>query len=337
MTIEQPLRTMVRKLRTRTAITAEGEAAILALRYVLRTYEPPAYLIREGTTLLTHCSFIVRGFAYRQKLTFEGARQIVAVQIPGDFLDLQHLFLNYADHNIQALTQITTIDIERSMLQELALRHPDVGRALWIDALVDASIAREWITNVGRRDARGRIAHLLCEFAIRMRAAGLSDGLSCELPMTQEQIGDAVGLTNVHVNRVMKSLVAEGVVQRDKRTVSFTDWIESAPSAISVHCICISIRRCRRRPASARPARFPRLLGPRYPEHALHRHPPCENGPAPRRCPHRRSPSDAHPGLFFDSIRDPCSDPSSTPRRAPRAGSNSAPPRPALSLRLSGS
>lgn len=224
MTKENPLRIMVRKLRTRSAIGAAGETAILALPYVHRSYDPPAYLVREGTTLVSHCSFIVEGYAFRQKLTVEGARQIVSIHIPGDFLDLQHLFLNRADHNVQALTSISTIDIERTALQELILNYPEIGRALWIDALIDASIYREWITNVGQRDARSRIAHLLCEFAVRMHAAGLSDGTTCELPMTQEQIGDAVGLTNVHVNRVMKSLIADGTLRRDKRNVSFDNW-----------------------------------------------------------------------------------------------------------------
>ena len=224
MDTENPLRIMVRKLRTRSAINAEGEAAILALPYARRHYEPPGYLVREGATLVSHCSFVIEGFAYRQKLTIEGSRQIVSVHIPGDFLDLQHLFLNRADHNVQALTQMATIDIERTALQDLILCHPDVGRALWIDALIDASIYREWITNVGQRDARSRIAHLLCEFAVRMQAAGLSNGKGCELPMTQAQIGDAVGLTNVHVNRVIRSLIADGTVRRDKRNVTFDDW-----------------------------------------------------------------------------------------------------------------
>lgn len=94
---------------------------------------------------------------------------------------------------------------------------------MWIDALVDASIYREWVVNIGRRDAKARIAHLLCEFAARQKAAGLGDGTICHLPMTQEQLGDAVGLTPVHVNRTLKALVEDGVIQRSKRDISFAD------------------------------------------------------------------------------------------------------------------
>ena len=125
---------------------------------------------------------------------------------------------------MQALTRLQTIDIDRSALQALAIKRPQLGMALWIDALVDGSIFREWVTNVGRRDGRTRIAHLLCEFAVRLKSVGLGDGRSCELPMTQEQIGDATGMTGVHVNRVLKELSAEDVIKRNKKYISFADW-----------------------------------------------------------------------------------------------------------------
>lgn len=222
--VQASLSLLVNKLRTRTALSPAAEAAILDLPFTRRIYDSPAYIVRDGSTDLGQCGLIVSGFAFRQKLTVEGARQIVSVHMRGDLLDLQHLFLKYADHNIQALTRLEILNIERAALQDLILRHPSVGTAMWIDLLVDASIYRTWITNVGRRDARTRVAHLLCEFAVRLKAAGLGDGGSCSLPMTQEQIGDAVGLTSVHVNRTLKALERDGVIQRSKRDISFTDW-----------------------------------------------------------------------------------------------------------------
>jgi CRP-like cAMP-binding protein len=170
-----------------------------------------------------HCSFIHSGFSVRHKLTGDGHRQIVGMNLPGDFVDLQHLFLSHADHNVQVLTRVEAVDIDRDELQALALSRPLIARALWIDTLVEASIYREWILNIGRRDARQRIAHLLCEFAIRINLAGF-DGEGYDLPMTQEQLGDAVGLTSVHVNRTLRALAADGIVQRDKRHVAFEDW-----------------------------------------------------------------------------------------------------------------
>jgi CRP-like cAMP-binding protein len=220
---ERVLSKMVRKLETRVHLDANDRAAILALPHVLRTYEAPAYVLREGEPPRKHCSFIVSGLAFRQKLAATGARQIVSIHLAGDFLDLQHLFLNRADHSVQALSRLETAEIERSALQDLILQHPAIGRAMWVDALVDASIFREWVLNVGRRDARTRVAHLLCEVSLRMEVAGLADGQGYELPMTQEQLGDAVGLTSVHVNRTLKALAEEGLIRRDRRYVQFND------------------------------------------------------------------------------------------------------------------
>jgi CRP-like cAMP-binding protein len=90
--------------------------------------------------------------------------------------------------------------------------------------LIDASIFREWVVNVGRRDSRARVAHLLCEFSLRLEAAGLARNHRYELPMTQEQLADAVGLTAVHVNRVLKQLGEDGLITRDRRTITIEDW-----------------------------------------------------------------------------------------------------------------
>ncbi|MDB5710591.1 MAG: Crp/Fnr family transcriptional regulator [Sphingomonas bacterium] len=221
---DNSLMPMVRKLETRVKLSPDDREAILRLPHSTRIYEAPAYVVREGATSIRHCSLISSGFAFRQKLTADGARQIVSVHIPGDFLDLQHLFLNQADHNVQALTRLHTVEIERHALQDIVLRYPTIGHAMWLDALIDASIYREWVLNVGQRSARQRIAHLLCEFAVRMEAAGFRDKDGYQLPMTQEQIGDAVGMTNVHVNRMLKSLVEEGIIRRDKRSVKIAEW-----------------------------------------------------------------------------------------------------------------
>jgi CRP-like cAMP-binding protein len=215
---------MIHKLSGRSALNDEDKEAILALPYVLRSHHASTYIVREGEPPPKHCPFIRSGFAVRHKITAQGARQIVSLHLLGDFIDLEHLFLNVADHNVQALTELEVVAIDRRALEVLVLDRPNITRALWIDALVDASIYREWVTNVGRRAAPARIAHVLCEVALRMQAAGVTTDGGFELPLTQEQLADAVGLTPVHVNRTLKALVAEGIVHRDKRYISFTDW-----------------------------------------------------------------------------------------------------------------
>lgn len=224
MSTEQPMMLLVRKLQTRVRLDRTDIVTVLELPFAMRSYEAPGYLVREGATSLQQCSFIRSGFAFRQKLTIDGNRQIVGICLPGDFIDLQHLFLNRADHTVQVLTRLETVDLGRSALQELAQTRPNIAKALWIDTLIEASIHREWILNIGRRDGKQRIAHLLCEFALRMREAGFESDAGYEFPMTQEQLGDAVGLTSVHVNRTLKALAANGIVQRNKGFLTFSDW-----------------------------------------------------------------------------------------------------------------
>jgi CRP-like cAMP-binding protein len=115
--------------------------------------------------------------------------------------------------------------IPRDEIVRVASERPAIGKAMWMDTLVDASIFREWIANIGRRDARTRIAHLLCEFGLRLKHAGIGAETGYQLPMTQEQLGDATGLTSVHVNRTIKALEAEGLIDRvNPRSITIADW-----------------------------------------------------------------------------------------------------------------
>ena len=218
-----PLELFVRSLASRTELASGDRAAILGLSHTVRTLEPSTYLYRDGD-LHDLCAVLVSGLAYQHKMTGEGARQIVAIHIPGEALNLQSLFLDEADHSVQALTRSEVALISRSAIRAVMSARPTVAHAMGVNMAVEASIAREWIMNLGRRDARARIAHFLCEFAIRLDAQGLAERKTYILPMTQEQIGDATGLTSVHVNRMLKSLGAEGLLTRKGRSVELPDW-----------------------------------------------------------------------------------------------------------------
>ena len=181
------------------------------------------HLVREGDRV-TECCLLLEGYAFRYKVAANGSRQIVSFHLAGDVLDLQHLLLDQADHSVQTLTGGTVAWLPITALQALIRKRPMIGIALWRDTLIDASIFREWVLNVGRRSAKSRIAHMLCEFAVRREAAGLGSPERFDLPMTQEHIADATGLTNVHVNRMLKALTSDGVIQRDKREIRIADW-----------------------------------------------------------------------------------------------------------------
>ncbi len=214
---------IVRRIGSRVHLNNGDRAMIESLPIKIRTLEPSTYLLREGQRP-QRCAFIVEGFAYRQKLTTNGEREIVSILMPGEFVDVQNLFLEESDHDVQALTRITIAEVMIPALRDLTLGCPAVNRALWIDALVEASTHREWLLNIGRRNAKTRMAHLLCEFCVRLETSAVGQTRAYEMPMTQEQLGDALGLTPVHVNRVLKTLETDGLITRRKRQVNVVDW-----------------------------------------------------------------------------------------------------------------
>lgn len=217
------LQRTVAKFQRRAPLDDRDIEALYALPFEVRHVEANRYIVREGDTP-AGATLIVEGLAFRQKLTVEGARQILAVHIPGDFVDLEGTLLRVADHNLQALTRCEVAVIPRAALISLIDNHAKVAHAMWIDTLIDGSIFREWIVNVGRRDSRARICHLLCEFSRRLEVTGMAEPGGYELPMTQEQLADAVGITPVHVNRTLRELDREGLIVRTKRFIRVPNW-----------------------------------------------------------------------------------------------------------------
>jgi CRP-like cAMP-binding protein len=218
------LEPLVEKLAYRVALGAEDRAAIKALPFTIKKLERAQYIVRERD-VATHSCLMLAGYSIRSKTTASGARQIVSIHMKGEMVDLQNSLLKVADHSVQMLVPGKIAMIPREAVVSIAQKRPQVAQAMWIDTLVDASIFREWIMNVGRRDARTRIAHLLCEFAVRLRVAGLGQDTSYELPITQEQLADATGLTAVHVNRTLRAFDKEGLIERpNPRAVLIGDW-----------------------------------------------------------------------------------------------------------------
>ena len=214
---------LIAKLDRLAHLDLEDKAQLGSLPLRIETAPRYRKLVRERDTP-DNCCLLVRGYAARYKLAANGARQIVSFHIPGDLLDIQHLLLGRADHTIEMITAGKVGWIPKGALQRLAQERPAIGQALWKDCLIDASIFREWVLNVGRRDGRSRIAHMLCEFAVRCEAAGMGSRDRFELPMTQSIIGDAVGLTAVHVNRILKLLGQEGALNRTRNEFVIEDW-----------------------------------------------------------------------------------------------------------------
>jgi CRP-like cAMP-binding protein len=194
----------------RMQLSEDDRESLHALPFNLRTVERDGFIVREGERPGS-CNLILAGAAFRQKVVHNGARQIISFHFPGEFVDLQGALLAVNDHSVQALTACKLAAVPKEALLALIDRRPAIARALWYDTLVEGAIFREWVVNVGRRNARGRIAHLLCELAARLETAGQTGGVY-ELPITQEQIADATGMTSVHTNRTIQALRKEGLI-----------------------------------------------------------------------------------------------------------------------------
>ena len=214
---------MLAKLQRWRPLSDEDCAALLALPYRVIKLRPQEYIVREGDKPQSSC-LMLSGFSFRHKVAGNGGRQIFSIHMKGDVADLQNSLLGTADHNLQALTHVEVALIPVEAILDIAFTRPAVGRAMWYETLVDASIFREWTLNVGRRDARTRMAHMLCEFALRLELAGLGEKCSYLLPMTQEQLADALALTSVHTNRTLMHLGEDGLISRSQRAIRIEDW-----------------------------------------------------------------------------------------------------------------
>lgn len=218
------LAVMLRKLRLWAPLNIDDESALLGLPHSIVSVRKQQAFITEGDTV-SHCWVIFSGYCVRYKIVGNGGRQILSIHMKGDLVDIQNALLGVADHGVQALTDCTMARIPIESIQRLSDERPSIKDALWYDTLVDGSIHREWVANVGRRDGPTRIAHLLCEFALKLEAVSLGEQLDYELPMTQDQLADATGMTPVHVNRVLHALARDGLITRvTPRSVVIGDW-----------------------------------------------------------------------------------------------------------------
>jgi CRP-like cAMP-binding protein len=180
-------------------------------------------LVREGDGP-SRSFLILEGFACSYKMTGDGKRQILAFYVPGDIPDLHSLHLKVLDMSVVTMTPAKVGFIQHETLRDVCTRCPRIAATLWRDTLIDAAIFREWMINVGRRPAIARLAHVLCELVVRLRVVGLSHGHSCELPITQTELSDALGLSAVHVNRTLQELRGSGLIEWRGGTLTVLNW-----------------------------------------------------------------------------------------------------------------
>ena len=202
---------LITKLESVARLTRKDCAAIAALPLRTRSVDAGADIIAEGDQP-RECCLVIDGLLCRYSITGAGDRQIVSFHIAGDLPDRDSLHLAAMDHGVCSVSPARVAFIPQPALLQLIETHPNVALALWRDTVTDGAIYRQWLTSVGRRTARQRLAHLVCEIYMRMAAVGLADGDHFSFPVTQTQLGYALGLSAVHVNRTLQELRHEGLL-----------------------------------------------------------------------------------------------------------------------------
>jgi CRP-like cAMP-binding protein len=210
---------LLRKLCNFTELSEEECRAVVDCCKDVRTVGAREDVISQGDRT-GGVKLLLDGFACRYKTLEDGRRQIVAYFVPGDLCDLRVFILKRMDHSIGAIAPSRVATIAPENVLRLMHTYPALTRALWWSTLVEEAIAREWILNVGQRNALERTAHLFCELLYRFRAVGLNQGLSCTLPLTQVELAETLGLSPVHVNRTLQELRRQKLITLDDGTLT---------------------------------------------------------------------------------------------------------------------
>jgi len=214
---------LIRKLEHCTLLSQEEKRALEDACSSFRHLAPRTNLVSEGDPV-QRVSIILEGFACRYRLQTDGRRQVVGLLLPGDMCDICVCILKHMDHSIGTLSPVLASQISREVADSLLDHYPRLARAFWWSTLVEESIAREWVVNVGHRTAFERMAHLFCEIFERLHTVGLTRGDTCDLPLTQAELSDALALSAVHVNRVLMEMRHNQLITLRNQQLTLHDY-----------------------------------------------------------------------------------------------------------------
>ncbi|WP_292134649.1 Crp/Fnr family transcriptional regulator [Brevundimonas sp.] len=206
------IRALLDKLERRDRLAPVERAALEALLEPPRLYPAGSAIVMAGDRS-THSSLLLSGVTARQNVTAEGARSFTQLNIAGDFVDLHSLLMEQMDHGVVAITDCLLASAPHGRIIAVTAAHPHLARLLWLDTVIDAAIHRQWLHRMGRQAALGRTAHLICEMEARCEVVGLADETGFDLPLSQSELGDCLGLSAVHVNRTLMELRRLEVVE----------------------------------------------------------------------------------------------------------------------------
>ena len=213
---------LLMKLEARDRLSAEEEEALRRAAGAVREVPADKTIIRAGQELV-ESTLLLEGLMCRYKDMRDGSRQISELHVSGDFVDLHSFTLKRLDHSIMTLTPCRIVPVPHTKLEAITEQFPHLTRVLWFSTNLDAAIHREWMRSLGRRSALARVAHLFCELHVRLGLIDETDGLSYRLDLTQMDLAECLGLTSIHVNRTLKALREQGLVEFRGGVVTIQD------------------------------------------------------------------------------------------------------------------
>ena len=228
--VKNPLSPLIRRLESIASLSDEARGAIKSLPVTVRELRPHQGIVHDGD-IASQCCVILKGWACRYKIISGGKRQIFSFHIAGDIPDQQGLYIPLIDHSLATMTAATVGFTPHEHMRDLTFHYPGIAAVLSRDTFVEAAIFREWMIGMGRRTAFGQMAHLFCELYIRQEAVGLAGNQRCPLPITQVDLADATGLSNLHVNRVLQEMRGKGMITLRSSTLMIHAWDELVQAA----------------------------------------------------------------------------------------------------------
>lgn len=210
-------------MSARDDLSSEERAAIQSAALETRTFAAGEDLVRQGERPATS-TLVVSGITARYSTVEDGGRQITGLHIAGDFVDLHSFPLQVMDHSVTAITACEVVAFPHLALKAITEGYPHLTRVLWLLTLLDGAIHRQWMVTKGRLTADEQMAHLFCEQFVRAQTAGLAKTQRYWFPLTQMQLGDALGLSIVHTNRTLQRLRRTGAIDWQDGMVDILDW-----------------------------------------------------------------------------------------------------------------
>jgi CRP-like cAMP-binding protein len=223
MEIGRPYSRLVNRLEKLSSLSTQDRQLVAELPLTVANFSANEDVARPGDTP-TRCTLVLGGFLYGHKRVNGSRRQITSFFVPGDIADLHTLHLAPLDHSLSTLGPAVVAFIPHAAFRGMLDRSPQLTQAFWIDTFIRLAILREWVINLGRRDALARVAHVLCELTLRLQRVDLAQDFCFSIPWTQTDVADACGISSVHANRVVQELRRLGLVEWDSKKVRILNW-----------------------------------------------------------------------------------------------------------------